>query len=72
MGTLTSLTHQPGFNASTMLLLTDGTVMCQGVTRRCITHRRSWLEFVEYLQIFRPLGRTSATHRRACCRTGAS
>jgi hypothetical protein len=29
MGTWTSLTHQPGFNASTMLLLTDGTVMCQ-------------------------------------------
>jgi hypothetical protein len=29
MGTWTSLTHQPGFNASTMLLLADGTVMCQ-------------------------------------------
>jgi hypothetical protein len=28
MGTWKSLAHQPGFNASTMLLLTDGTVMC--------------------------------------------
>jgi hypothetical protein len=28
MGTWTSLVNQPGFNASTMLLLTDGTVMC--------------------------------------------
>ena len=28
MGTWTTLRHQPGFNASTMLLLTDGTVMC--------------------------------------------
>lgn len=28
MGTWKSLTHQPGFHASTMLLLTDGTVMC--------------------------------------------
>ena len=28
MGIWKSLTHQPGFNASTMLLLTDGTVMC--------------------------------------------
>ena len=29
MGTWTALTNQPTFNASTMLLLTDGTVMCQ-------------------------------------------
>jgi hypothetical protein len=29
MGTWQALTHQPTFNASTMLLLTDGTVMCQ-------------------------------------------
>jgi hypothetical protein len=29
MGTWTSLTHQPNFGAGTMLLLTDGTVMCQ-------------------------------------------
>ena len=28
MGTWASLKNQPGFNASTMLLLTDGTVMC--------------------------------------------
>ncbi len=28
MGTWTALQNQPGFNASTMLLLTDGTVMC--------------------------------------------
>jgi Galactose oxidase, central domain len=28
MGTWISLAHQPGFNADTMLLLTDGTVMC--------------------------------------------
>src|ERR1700688_3957736 len=28
MGTWKSLTPQPAFNASTMLLLTDGTVMC--------------------------------------------
>ena len=28
MGTWKSLTNQPGFGASTMLLLTDGTVMC--------------------------------------------
>lgn len=28
MGTWKSLTHQPGFNADTMLLLSDGTVMC--------------------------------------------
>jgi hypothetical protein len=28
-GTWKPLTHQPTFNASTMLLLTDGTVMCQ-------------------------------------------
>jgi hypothetical protein len=29
MGTWTALSNQPTFNASTMLLLTDGTVMCQ-------------------------------------------
>lgn len=29
MGTWKALTHQPGFSASTMLLLSDGTVMCQ-------------------------------------------
>jgi hypothetical protein len=29
MGTWTALTNQPTFKASTMLLLTDGTVMCQ-------------------------------------------
>ena len=29
MGTWTALTNQPTFGASTMLLLTDGTVMCQ-------------------------------------------
>jgi hypothetical protein len=29
MSTWTPLTNQPSFNASTMLLLTDGTVMCQ-------------------------------------------
>lgn len=29
MGTWTALTNQPTFSASTMLLLTDGTVMCQ-------------------------------------------
>ncbi|MEU3076859.1 kelch repeat-containing protein [Streptomyces laurentii] len=29
MGTWHALTHQPTFEASTMLLLTDGTVMCQ-------------------------------------------
>ena len=29
MGTWTALTNKPTFNASTMLLLTDGTVMCQ-------------------------------------------
>jgi hypothetical protein len=28
-GTWKGLTHQPTFNASTMLLLTDGTIMCQ-------------------------------------------
>jgi len=28
-GTWTKLAHKPGFNTSTMLLLTDGTVMCQ-------------------------------------------
>src|SRR5579864_1033635 len=28
-GTWQPLTNQPAFNASTMLLLTDGTVMCQ-------------------------------------------
>ena len=28
-GTWRSLVNQPTFNASTMLLLTDGTVMCQ-------------------------------------------
>lgn len=28
-GTWTALLHQPTFDASTMLLLTDGTVMCQ-------------------------------------------
>jgi hypothetical protein len=28
-GTWTPLTNQPAFNASTMLLLTDGSILCQ-------------------------------------------
>ena len=73
-GTWTKLTNNPGFNASTMLLLLDGTVMCQqegGLNWKKLTpdssgsYRQRHLERPRADALDAPLLRVSRPQRRS-------